>query len=382
MLDYNVPLGKLNRGLGVVDVVVAMNGGAALTADQRFKASVLGWCIEFVSCRACLRWRAGAVNEAGGGTEDCVAARRQQGVERRVPHATGSVGFAAAGCPPARLLTYPPPPPPPPPPRPPPSLPQLQAYFLVADDIMDNSVTRRGQPCWYRVPRVGLVAINDGIILEACIYRLLKRHFGGQPAYVHLLDLFHDVTYQTAHGQLLDTTTAPIGTVDLARYTPATYDRIVTYKTAFYTFYLPVACGLRLAGATDPAAYALAEDICVRMGRYFQIQDDVLDAFGDPAVIGKVGTDIEDNKCSWLVVQALERADAAQHAVIEAHYGKADHASVAAVKAVYRELALEGAFEAYEAESHAALMGLIEGQELLPKKVFLPLLANIYKRKK
>ena len=33
------------------------------------------------------------------------------------------------------------------------------------------------------------------------------------PAYVHLLDLFHDVTYQTSHGQLLDTTTAPIGTV-------------------------------------------------------------------------------------------------------------------------------------------------------------------------
>jgi geranylgeranyl pyrophosphate synthase len=50
-----------------------------------------------------------------------------------------------------------------------------------------------------------------------------------------------------------------------------------------------------------------------------QIQDDYLDAFGDPEVIGKIGTDVEDNKCSWLVVQALERATPEQRAVIEVH---------------------------------------------------------------
>ena len=49
-------------------------------------------------------------------------------------------------------------------------------------------------------------------------------------------------THQTAHGQLLDIMTAPMGTVDLNRYTLPTYMRIVTYKTAFYKL-LP-ACGL------------------------------------------------------------------------------------------------------------------------------------------
>lgn len=42
----------------------------------------------------------------------------------------------------------------------------------------------------------------------------------------------------------------PAPQVDLTRYTLPTYMRIVTYKTAFYTFYLPVACGMRLAGVT------------------------------------------------------------------------------------------------------------------------------------
>ena len=57
------------------------------------------------------------------------------------------------------------------------------------------------------------------------------------------------------------------------RYTQATYDRIVTYKTAFYSFYLPVAAGM-LVGGVPPAggAYAVARSICLQMGHYFQVR--------------------------------------------------------------------------------------------------------------
>jgi geranylgeranyl pyrophosphate synthase len=51
-------------------------------------------------------------------------------------------------------------------------------------------------------------------------------------------------------------------------------------------------------------------------------QDDYLDCYGAPEVIGKIGTDIEDNKCSWLVVQALERVTPEQRKVLEDNYGK------------------------------------------------------------
>jgi farnesyl diphosphate synthase len=118
--------------------------------------------------------------------------------------------------------------------------------------------------------------------------------------------------------------------VDLSKYTIETYMRIVTYKTAFYTFYLPAAAAMHLSGLTDARAFALARDICVRLGQFFQIQDDYLDCYGDPAVIGKVGTDIEDNKCSWLVVQALARCTDAQRKVFEARDAPARRTAAAA----------------------------------------------------
>lgn len=306
MLDYNVPGGKLNRGMAVYDVLAAIKGDECLSEEDSFKANALGWCIEW-----------------------------------------------------------------------------LQAFFLVADDIMDASVTRRGQPCWYKQPKVGMIACNDYILLECCIYRILKFHFGLSEHYTQLLELFHEVTYQTSVGQLFDLITAPpLTAVDLSRFTLDAHTRIVTYKTAFYTFYLPVACGMVLAGVTAKEAYSLAQDICIELGRYFQIQDDVLDCFGDPAVTGKVGTDVEDCKCSWLVCTALELATPQQQELIKANYGRKDEEKVAVVKGLYRELGLEQRFAEYESSSYAKLSSTIAEQQLLPASVFTRLLEKIYKRQK
>lgn len=46
-------------------------------------------------------------------------------------------------------------------------------------------------------------------------------------------------------------------------------------------------------------------------------QDDYLDCFGDPELMGKVGTDIQDNKCSWLVVECLRRVTPDQRQILE-----------------------------------------------------------------
>jgi farnesyl diphosphate synthase len=259
----------------------------------------------------------------------------------------------------------------------------LQAFFLVADDVMDDSVTRRGQPCWFRLPHVKLIAVNDSFLLESCVFKMLKRYFGRETYYAQLVDIFIEVTRQTELGQLLDLTSQPQGSaIDLRRFTMQRYTAIVKYKTAFYSFYLPVALGMIVAGITSRAQYERAREILLIMGEYFQIQDDYLDCFGDPAVIGKVGTDIQDNKCSWLVVQALARADAKQRKVLEANYGQHEPKKVEAVKRLYDELQLRQAFAEYEDRSYSEIQSLLAGVTFMPKEVFEFLLRKIYKRSK
>ncbi|KAF3451904.1 hypothetical protein FNV43_RR08000 [Rhamnella rubrinervis] len=305
MLDYNVPGGKLNRGLSVIDSYKLLKEGQELTEDEIFLACALGWCIEW-----------------------------------------------------------------------------LQAYFLVLDDIMDNSYTRRGQPCWFRLDKVGLIAVNDGVLLRNHIPRVLKKHFREKPYYVDLIDLFNEVEFQTASGQMIDLITTIEGEKDLSKYSLPIHRRIVQYKTAYYSFYLPVACALLISGA-NLDNHIEVKNVLVEMGTYFQVQDDYLDCFGDPEKIGKIGTDIEDFKCSWLVVKALELCNEEQKKALFENYGKLDPANVSEVKALYKELDLQGVFFDYEKKMYEKLSASIEAHPSKAVQALLKsFLGKIYKRQK
>lgn len=259
----------------------------------------------------------------------------------------------------------------------------LQAFFLVSDDIIDSSTTRRGQPCWYKKPGIGLGAVNDAMLLEACIYRLLKLYCRHLPCYLNLIELFLQTTYQTEIGQTLDIITAPQNNVDLGRFTLKRYKSIVKYKTAFYSFYLPIAAAMYMADIDGEQEHANAMKILMEMGEFFQIQDDYLDLFGDPSVTGKIGTDIQDNKCSWLVVQCLQRASPEQRRLLQENYGQKDPEKVARVKALYEEMDLPALFMQYEEDSYSRLLSLIEQcAKPLPPTIFLGLAQKIYKRRK
>ena len=261
----------------------------------------------------------------------------------------------------------------------------LQAFFLVSDDIMDGSITRRGKPCWYLQESVGMTAINDAFLLEAAIYTLLKKFFRSHPAYVDLIELFHETAYQTELGQLCDLLTAPEEKVNLDNFSMEKYQFIVIYKTAYYSFYLPVALALYQLNLATPKNLKQAEDILIPLGEYFQIQDDYLDNFGLPEHIGKIGTDIKDNKCSWLVNQALEIATPEQRKILEENYGQKDDAKEEVIKKLYDDMKLKQRFEDFEERRGAELRSMIENideSEGLKKDVFEVFFQKIYKRTK
>jgi len=261
----------------------------------------------------------------------------------------------------------------------------LQAFFLVSDDIMDSSKTRRGNPCWYLVPKVGMIAINDAFVLESAIYLLLKKHFRQEKSYIDMVELFHEVTLQTELGQMCDLLTAPEDEVDLNNFSLEKFSFIVIFKTAYYSFYLPVALALHFCGAATEKNLQTSLDILIPMGEYFQAQDDYLDAFADPETLGKIGTDIQDNKCSWLINQALQKVTPEQRKTLEENYGVKDSEAEARVKALYHELKLADFYRQWEEERVADLrarIAKVDESEGLKKEVFESFLKKIYKRSK
>lgn len=261
----------------------------------------------------------------------------------------------------------------------------LQAFFLVSDDIMDSSKTRRGNPCWYLMPDVGMIAINDAFMLESSIFVLLKKYFKSHASYIDIVELFHEVSFQTELGQTCDLLTAPEDKVDLDNFSLDKYTFIVIYKTAYYSFYLPVALALHYTGKASASNLKQAEDILIPMGEYFQVQDDYLDNFADPTVLGKIGTDIQDNKCSWLVNQALKKCTSEQRQVLEENYGRKDKECEAKVKQVYQEMELEKVYQEYEEERVGDLrqrIAAVDEEGGMKKEVFEEFLRKIYKRSK
>ena len=211
----------------------------------------------------------------------------------------------------------------------------LHAFALAHDDVMDGSATRRGTPTVWRkfVQRHR----DRGWLGEDRRFGEAAAVLAGDMAMVLADRTLGEVSPQTRAvwdglrtelnmGQYLDVVGSARG-----RATPHEALRIIEHKTARYTVVRPLQLGAALAGRPD-----LAEPLARHgrpVGMAFQLRDDVLGAFGDPAATGKpVGDDLREGKPTLLMALARDAATPSQQAVLDAVGSELDDHAVAEVQ--------------------------------------------------
>lgn len=223
-------------------------------------------------------------------------------------------------------------------------------------------------------------------LLHSGIFVLLQKYLGRNLGmYQSLANLFHAATFQTAAGQISDTVAAAERQKGLLTHTMDQYRTITHTKTAYYTFFLPIALALTLHGRDSPENLAACMRLVTPMGELYQAQDDYFDNYSSLAILGKDGTDIREGKCSWLIVTALLKGDTAQRAVLEREYGLADMVAEARVKTVYDQLELPREFEDYRSRLIGRiehLIGALSEEGGLKRRVFENCLETIQDRSK
>ncbi|MEV6419921.1 polyprenyl synthetase family protein [Streptomyces sp. NPDC051662] len=202
------------------------------------------------------------------------------------------------------------------------SLEMFHAFCLIHDDVMDQSDTRRGHPAVHRTlaahhthgrtstaaDRLGTsAAVLIGDLALVWADELLHTAGLTRRQLTDVLPLIDVMRTEVMYGQYLDVTATGTPTGDVERALS-----ICRYKTAKYTVERPLHIGAALAGA-GPAALAALTAYAIPVGEAFQLRDDLLGVFGDPALTGKPALDdLREGKATVLAALALRHASRVQ----------------------------------------------------------------------
>lgn len=235
-------------------------------------------------------------------------------------------------------------------------------FSLVHDDIMDGAPLRRGHQTVHEK-----WDLNTGILSGDAMLILAYRYFEQYEPEVFqsLAKLFSKTALEVCEGQQWD--------VDFEQRDDVTepeYLRMIEYKTAVL-----VAAALKMGGIvaqTTQENCDLIYNFGLNLGIAFQLQDDCLDAFGDPETFGKqVGGDIIENKKTYLYLKALEQGNPFERENLLQWFAvqPEDHSDkVVAVKNIFKhtgaDVATKMAIEQYTLKAFVTL----EKMDIAPEK--------------
>lgn len=239
-------------------------------------------------------------------------------------------------------------------------------YTLLHDDLMDKADLRRGNPTVHKKWDEN-TAILSGDTMLVLAYQMMCRC--PEPYLKTVMDIFNRTALEIGEGQQYDMDFETRNDVAEEEYL-----EMIRLKTSVLLA-ASMQIGAVQAGASPEDARYLY-DFGLQLGLAFQLQDDYLDVYGDPAVFGKrVGGDILCNKKTYMLINALQRANKEQREELERWIAAVDYnpeEKVRAVTALYdaigiKELChrkIESYFQSAEACLDKVAVGDARKQEL------------------
>ena len=178
-------------------------------------------------------------------------------------------------------------------------------YTLLHDDLMDNADLRRGHETVHKKWDANTAILSGDSMLVLAYQRIAQC----PPEKLQsIIDLFTETALEIGEGQQYD--------MDFENRTDVTeeeYLKMIRLKTSVL-----LACSMKIGAILADASNEDAENIYKfgeKIGLAFQLQDDLLDVYGDPKVFGKnIGGDITSNKKTYMLINAVNRANDAQRA--------------------------------------------------------------------
>ena len=230
-------------------------------------------------------------------------------------------------------------------------------FTLLHDDVMDKAPVRRGRETVHvKWNENTAILSGDQMLIEA--YKELAQVPAGKLPQV--LKWFNEMATAICEGQQYD-----VDFEHASQVTIEDYMMMIEKKTSVLLAYA-MKIGGYIAGANESQQEALYQ-YGLHLGLAFQIQDDILDVYGDPKTFGKkIGGDICANKKTFLLLTALESADAESRAELLQWMMATDRdeEKIAAVTEIYNKLGVREAGEVVM-EEHTAIA--LEQLDKLPQ---------------
>jgi geranylgeranyl diphosphate synthase type I len=264
----------------------------------------------------------------------------------------------------------------------------LHAFALVHDDVMDDSDVRRGRPTAHRVlaadhtahgrrgdparfGRSAAVLVGDLCLVWAD--RLMTTAAVPPPTLLAARAHYDVMRVEAVAGQYLDL----LGEADPGAWSVERALRVARHKTAGYTVQRPLEFGAALAlGGPDRAAGGRRPEAALwayerygrAVGEAFQLRDDLLGVYGDPAVTGKpAGEDLRTGKPTVLLMTARRLATRAQRAALDRDLATAaDADAVARLTALIEETGADDRVEQMINDRTEAALGALADAPLDP----------------